>query len=82
MVMRASKESGLTDHRIKSHNASNEVVKVHVAVFVAVAADDQLVELVVQWETCKRTATVQDLVDPATFSVCGGQQRVELDLQP
>lgn len=48
-----SKESELTDHGIQSHKASDKVVKVHVAVFVAVAADDQLVQLVVQRETCK-----------------------------
>lgn len=56
--MKRSKESGLTDHRIQSHKASHKVVKVHVAVFVAVAADDQLVQLVVQRETCKRTWAV------------------------
>lgn len=70
--MERSKESQLTDHGVQSHKASHKVVKVHVAVFVAVAADDQLVELVVQRETCKRT---RDLLNLAAPPPCQPAQR-------
>lgn len=42
----------LTAHGVQSHQAANEIVKVHVAVLIAIATDNQLVELVVQRETC------------------------------
>lgn len=69
--------SRLTDHRIQSHNASDEVVKVQVAVFVAVAADDELVELIVQWETCKHTAEGESSAGPAE-----GHLELDLHLRP
>lgn len=74
-----SKESELTDHGIQSHKASDKVVKVHVAVFVTVAADDQLVELVVQRETCKRTWALLKSRRPSPFSAFA---EAEVHLQP
>jgi len=39
-------------HGVQSHQTADVVVKVHVAVLVAVAADDHLIELIIEREAC------------------------------
>lgn len=55
--VRRNKER-LTAHGVQSHQAANEIVKVHVAVLIAIATDNQLEELVIQRETCTHTRLV------------------------
>ena len=47
----------LTAHGVQSHQAAHEVVKVHVAVLIAIATDNQFEELVVEREACAHTHT-------------------------
>lgn len=51
------KTEGLTAHGVQSHQAANEIVKVHVAVFITIATDNQLEEVLIQRETCTHTQT-------------------------
>ncbi|PWS23122.1 hypothetical protein DKP78_14810, partial [Enterococcus faecium] len=41
-----------TAHGVEPDQAANVVVKVHVAVFITVSADDHLEELLIQGEAC------------------------------
>lgn len=43
----------LTAHGVEPDQAANVVVKVHVAVFITVSADDHLEELLIQGEACR-----------------------------
>lgn len=51
--LKSQGEERLTAHGVQSHQAANEIVKVHIAVLITIATDNHLVELVIQREACK-----------------------------
>lgn len=54
---RTSRGVKLTTHGIEPDEAADVVIKIHVAIFITVSADDHLEELVIEGEPCRSQDT-------------------------